>query len=218
MKIRPARPGDVDGMLRIKQELRLDPAGGDAPGGGFLLGATREQYEFLVANAQVFALADEDGALGGFAIALPDPVLRATDVWTRRRSIAWGDGNWDALEGTRVAYFDQLAVRPGRRHRTYAPALALAALERLAEKGHQHLFATVVREPVMNLTSPPLLHAIGAARVGTIDEDYPGVGRVLSDVYHLALHPGTATDLASGSALGRRIARTLGAAAEPSIT
>ncbi|HZG44414.1 MAG TPA: hypothetical protein VEY93_15795, partial [Longimicrobium sp.] len=207
MKIRPARPGDVEGMLRIKQELRLDPAG-DAPGGGFLLGATREQYEFLVANAQVLALADDEDALSGFAVALPDAVLRATDVWARRRRIAWGDGRWDALEGTRVAYFDQLAVRPGRRYRMYAPALALAALERLAATGHQHLFATVVREPVMNLASPPLLHAIGAARVGSIEEEYPEVGRVVSDVYHLALHPGTAADLASGSALGRRIGRT----------
>jgi GNAT superfamily N-acetyltransferase len=208
MKIRPARPGDVEGMLRIKRELKLDPAG-DAPGGGFLLGATREQYGFLVANAQVLALADDDGALGGFAIALPNAVLRSTDLWARRRSIQWGDGNWDALEDARVAYFDQLAVRPGRRHRTYAPALALAALQRLATTGHQHLFATVVREPVMNLASPPLLHAIGAARVGSIEEHYPEVGRVVSDVYHLALHPGTAADLASGSALGGRIARTL---------
>jgi hypothetical protein len=216
MKIRPARPSDVEGMLRIKRELKLDPAG-DAPGGGFLLGTTREQYEFLVANAQVLVLGDDQDGLGGFAIALPDALLRATDVWARRRSIAWGDGNWDALEGARVAYFDQLAARPGRRHRTYAPALALAALERLAATGHQHLFATVVREPVMNRASPPLLHAIGAARVGTIDEEYPEVGRVVSDVYHLALHPGTAADLASGSALGRRIARTLAAAAETSI-
>ncbi|HEY7769888.1 hypothetical protein [Longimicrobium sp.] len=211
MKIRPAQPGDVDGMLRIKRELKLDSTG-DAPGGGFLLGATREQYEFLVANAQVLALTDDDGVLGGFAIALPDGVLRATDVWARRRSIAWGDGDWDALEDARVAYFDQLAMRPGPRHRTYAPALALAALEQLAATGHHHLFATVVREPVMNLASPPLLQAIGAARVGTIDEDYPEVGRILSDVYHLALHPGTAADLATGSALGRRIARTMGRA------
>lgn len=209
MKMRPARPTDVEGMLRIKRELKLDSAG-DAPGGGFLLGATREQYEFLVASAQVLALVDDDGALGGFAIALPDTVLRATDVWARRRSIEWGGGDWDALESARVAYFDQLAVLPGQRHRTYAPALALAALGRLAETGHQHLFATVVREPVMNLASPPLLHAIGAARVGSIEEDYPEVGRVLSDVYHLALHPGTAADLATGSALGRRTARTLG--------
>lgn len=208
MKMRPALPGDVEGMLRIKRELKLDSAG-DAPGGGFLLGATREQYEFLVASAQVLALTDDDDALGGFAIALPDTVLRATDVWARRRSIEWGDGNWDALESARVAYFDQLAVLPGRRHRTYAPALALAALERLSTTGHQHLFTTVVREPVMNLASPPLLHAIGAARVGSIEEDYPEVGRVLSDVYHLAIHPGTVADLASGSALGRRIARTL---------
>lgn len=207
MNIRPARPGDVEGMLEIKQALQMDPTA-DAPGGGFLLGATRGQYASLVHHAQVLVL--EDGAeLGGFSIALPDALLRATDVWARRRSIAWADGSWDALEDARVAYFDQLAVRPGRRHRTYAPALALAALETLAATGHQHLFATVVREPVMNLASPPLLHAVGAARVGSIEEEYPAAGRILSDVYHLPLHPGTAGDLAGGSALGRRIHRTL---------
>jgi hypothetical protein len=157
----------------------------------------------------VYVLEDDAGAVGGFAVALPDAVLRQTDVWARRREISWEGGGWDALEADRVGYFDQLAVRPQRRFRIYAAVLAVSALRALVDAGHQHVFATVVREPVRNLASLPLLRAAGARRIGQIDETYPEVGRILSDVYHLAVDPGTTDDLLHGTALGRRVERML---------
>jgi hypothetical protein len=201
--VRPARLDDVPAMLRVKGALRLDAA--RAGEGGFLLGASAEAYTWYVEHAYVRVLQDDAGDVGGFAVALPDAVLRASDVWARRREIAWEGEGWEALESARVGYFDQLAVRLERRFRIYAPALAVAALHALAAGGHQHVFATVVREPVRNLASLPLLSAAGARRIGQIDEQYPGIGRILSDVYHLPVDDGLVARLLHGSALGRRV-------------
>ncbi|HET7228723.1 MAG TPA: hypothetical protein VFJ16_01840 [Longimicrobium sp.] len=211
MIVRPARLADVPAMLDVKHTLRLDPV---RPGrGGFLLGASADAYAWYVEHAHVNVLEDAEGAVGGFAVALPDPVLRASDVWARRREIRWEGGGWDALELARVGYFDQLAVRPWRRYRIYAAALAVSALHALASSGHEHVFATVVREPVRNLASLPLLAAADARRIGQIDETYPEVGRILSDVYHLAVAPGAVDRLLGGTAIGRRVGRTLARAA-----
>lgn len=211
MILRRASLADVDGMLSVKRVLRLDADAADGARGGFLLGASAEQYAFFVQYANVHVLGD-DGSVAGFAVALPDAVLRGTELWARRRSIAWdadgGDADgWDAVENEPVAYFDQLAVRPGRRFRTYAPALAFAALDALAAAGHRHVFATTVREPVLNHASHPLLHAAGARRVGEIDEEYPDAGRILSDVYHLPIDREITRRLAESTRAGRRVAR-----------
>lgn len=212
MILRRASIADVDGMMAVKRALRLDAADADAARGGFLLGASAQQYAFFVEHANVHVLGDGDGSIAGFAVALPDAVLRGTELWVRRRSIAWdgdaGDADgWDAVETAPVAYFDQLAVRPSRRVRAYAPALAFAALDALATAGHRHVFATTVREPVLNRASHPLLHAAGARRVGEIDEVYPEVGRILSDVYHLPIDRETTRKLTESSRTGRRVAR-----------
>jgi GNAT superfamily N-acetyltransferase len=210
--LRRAAAGDVEALLEVKGALYIRPEaeGGEAPGGGFLLGASREQYAFLVEHAGVWVLQDPSGTVGGFAVALPDPVLRATDLWARRGAIRWEGEGTGELETERVAYFDQLAVRPGRRWRGYAPALAAAVVARLVETEHRHLFATVVREPVRNRASLPLLRAVGARRVGEVEEEYPGVGRVLSEVYHAPLGPDTVGTLLTATPAGRRVGRTLG--------
>jgi GNAT superfamily N-acetyltransferase len=215
MILRRASITDVDGMLAVKRALRLDAGAADAARGGFLLGASAEQYAFFVHHANVHVLGDVDGSIAGFAVALPDAVLRGTELWARRRSIAWdGDGGdadgWDALETSPVAYFDQLAVRPGQRSRGYAPALAWAALDALAAMGHRHVFATTVREPVLNRASHTLLRAAGARRVGEIGEVYPEVGRILSDVYHLPIDRETTRKLVESNRAGRRVARMVG--------
>lgn len=213
MILRPARAADVAAFLDIKRALRLDSS--RPAEGGFLLGASADAYAWYVQHAQVRVLEDAGGRIGGFAVALPDAVLRATDVWARRHQIAWDGGGWDALERAKVGYFDQLAVRPERRCRIYAPALAAAAVRALAAEGHRHVFATVVREPVRNTASIPLLHAAGARRIGQIDETYPEAGRILSDVYHLPIDAGTIPDLLTSTPLGRRVGTMLARASEP---
>lgn len=214
MILRAATAADVEPMLSVKRELAIRPEG-EAPGGGFLLGSSREQYAFLVEHAQVTVLEEAPGRLAGFAVALPDAVLRATELWARRESIRWEAASPEALEGARVAYFDQLAVRPPPRCRTYAPALAVAALARLAESGHEHLFATVVREPVRNRASLPLLEAVGARKVGEIEEEYEGVGRVLSEVYHAPVGPDAAARVLEAHRAGARVRRMLARVRRP---
>ncbi|HEU4560227.1 MAG TPA: hypothetical protein VFS20_20425 [Longimicrobium sp.] len=214
MILRPARAADVPAFLEVKRQLRLDPS--RPAEGGFLLGASEEAYAWFVEHAQVLVLEDDGGRVGGFAVALPDRVLRGTDVWARRHQIAWEGGGWDGLEATRAGYFDQFAVRPERRYRLHAPALAAATVRALAASGHQHVFATVVREPVRNTASLPLLHAAGARRIGQIDETYPEVGRILSDVYHLAIGPETLPTLLAATPLGRRVGKMLARASSKS--
>jgi hypothetical protein len=172
-------------MVEVKEQLRVAP-GDAAPSGGFLLGSSAERYAGFVARANTYVLEDsEREGLAGFAITLPDGVLRATDVWARRREIDWEDDDWERLEAERVGYFEQVAVLPGCRYRMAAGALALRALADLLADAHVHVFATVVRTPFTNRASLRLLEAVGAHRVGQIGEVYDGVGRVVSDVYHL---------------------------------
>jgi hypothetical protein len=85
---------------------------------------------------------------------------------------------------------------------TAAP-LAFAAVAALADRGHHHLYATVLDRPVRNGASLPLLGRIGARAVGTVEEDYDGVGTVTSELHHLALDQRFAT--LRGSNRGRRL-------------
>lgn len=193
-------------MVAIKERLKVVP-GDDASASGFLLGCSADRYAEFVARANALVLDDAAlGGLAGFAITLPDEVLRATDVWARRREIAWDGGDPARFEAERVGYFEQLAVLPGCRYRIAAPALALRALSDLLADGHRHVFATVVRAPFNNVVSRRLLSAVGARRVGEIDERYDGVGRVVSDLYHLDRSEPVANDPLTTSRLARRLA------------
>ncbi len=187
LRLRPGAPGDGAAMVAIKERLRMTPDDGDAASrGGFLLGSSRSQYEALIEGAQVDVLQD-DGAVVGFVTALPDEALRRSDVWARREQIALGEdlaaGGLAALEDLRLGYIDQLALLPDPRYRLCAPALAFHALQRLFDRGSELVFTTVVARPVRNLVSRPLLAAVGAIRLGSIDERYPEVGAITSDVF-----------------------------------
>lgn len=181
-RIRRATQADAEAILAVKRALALPPDAGEAPRGGFLLGASLESYRALIDVADVWVLTGTDGAVAGFAVLLPEPVLRASELWARREAIQWdAPGGWTPPEH-RVCYFDQLAILPAARMR--APELALAALREAVRTGHQHLFATVVTHPVQNTASLALLRALGARRVGSVDEVYEGVGHIVSDLYY----------------------------------
>lgn len=207
LRLRAGEPGDAEAMLSVKQRLRMQPdRAGDASRGGFLLGSTRAQYEALLRLAHVDILLDR-GAVVGFITALPDAVLRESDLWQRRAQIAGDGGVVDpaalaALEARRLGYIDQLAVLPDPLYRPYGPVLAYRALTRLFAAGSELVFATVVARPVRNLATLPMLAAVGAVRLGAIDEVYPEVGPVTSDVYYV-----TPAALADSSDARRRARR-----------
>lgn len=187
LRLRPAALADADAMLAIKQRLRMhpDPGGAESSRGGFLLGSSRAEYEALISGAQVDVLQDGEDVVG-FVTALPDAALRRSPLWQRRAQIAWGglgEAELAALEGLRLGYVDQLAVLPDPKYRLCAPALGFRALARLFDAGCDLVFATVVARPVRNLVTRPLLAAVGAVQLGALEEEYPEVGAITSDVF-----------------------------------
>jgi hypothetical protein len=203
-RIRRATHDDAEAILAVKRALALPADAREAPRGGFLLGASLEGYRALIDAADVWVLNDTSGAVAGFAVLLPEAVLRASELWTRREAIQWdAPGGW-VLPEDRVCYFDQLAILPEARMR--APELALTALRGAVRGGHEHLFATVVAHPVQNTASLALLRALGARRVGSVDEAYEGVGRIVSDLYYAPIG-GADTRLAETTRAGRRAVR-----------
>jgi len=208
LRLRRARPEDVDGMIAVKQALALDPDR-PSPRGGFLLGCPRERYLALIETGVVL-LVEAEGEVGGFAVALPDPVLRSSDLWKRRDLIRWTAGNGEPPPGEATAYFDQLAIRPGW-PRLHGLALALAGALRLAEAGHVHLYATILHAPVRNEAALPLLRAVGAEPVGLVEEVYEGVGRVVSELHHARIGEGLAgvASRPAGARLSESLARMI---------
>lgn len=179
LAVRRATLGDVPRMVVVKQALRLE----DSDGGGFLLGTNAEGYAMLVTVGEAWVLT-ADELVVGFSIALPDPVVRQSDVWTRRAEVVWEPG-FTVEESGVIGYFDQLAVLPPWRRHPRTIALAVRPVLALLLGGCTDLFATTVREPVENRAAWPLLERVGFRRVGRIDEVYPEVGPLVSDLHHV---------------------------------
>jgi hypothetical protein len=184
-RIRPACPGDLREIVAIKQALALSPGGASARG-GFLLGCAPERYSALI-EAECVLVLEQDERVAGFAVGLPDPLLRASDLWARRSMIRWRENERQPPDSEPIAYFDQLALAP-RASRLGAAPLALAVALRLADSGHARLYATTLRAPIRNSAALPLLLGVGARIVGSVTEHYEGVGEVESDL-HCALLP-----------------------------
>ena len=200
LRLRPAVPADLDAILAVKRRLRLDPSADPASAtrGGFLLGASPEQYTRLIAGGETRVLTD-DGVVVGFSAALDDGALRSSDLWQRRAQIELGDHAplLAELERLPLAYLDQLALLPDPKYRLCGVLLAYHALADLFAGGCGLVITTVVAEPVHNLASRPLLAAVGALQVGRIAESYESVGAITSDVFivpRAALDPDTQTD------------------------
>ncbi len=188
--VRPARLGDVDAMLEIKGALRLNstdnPAiGRKSPRGGFLLGASRARYELQVSRGIAWML-EVDGLPVGFTTALPDPLLRASDLWQRQVEIAWHrDFSPLEISASPVAYFDQIAVLPGARRRFYGAALGLRTLASLFID-HRHVLTTTVARPLVNRAAHAFIDRVGGRQVGTIDETYPEIGPITSTLHYIS--------------------------------
>ena len=204
MRLRRAELKDLDAIVAIKEALPLDPRS-PSRRGGFLLGCPRERYAGLIQTAEV-RIVEENRVMGGFAIALPNALLRTSDLWERRDLIRWHGENVEPPSDEPTAYFDQLALRPGW-PRLHGLVLALAMGRTLAESEHAHLYATILHRPVRNEAALPLLRAVGGQAVGLVDETYDGVGPVVSELHHVRLLEGLAA--VTSTAIGMRALRTL---------
>lgn len=201
--IRPAGAGDLPAIVAIKEALGFAP-GSRRPRGGFLLGCAPERYSALIGAQCVLAL-EQEGRVAGFAVALPDPLLRASELWARRALIRWREAEGEPPPGEPIAYFDQLALAPWASRLGAAP-LALASALRLAEAGHNRLYATTLQAPIRNPAALPLLRGIGARVVGSVTEHYEGVGEVVSELHCAPLS--TALPALRSLPLGARILAT----------
>lgn len=207
LHLRLAAAADLDAIVAIKLRLRMraDPdAAAQSSRGGFLLGASRDQYARLIAAGHTWVLGDGE-RVAGFAAALPDAELRASPLWQRRDQLALGD-ELRALMELPLGYLDQLALLPEPRYTLAGVALAYQALAHLFAGGCAFVVTTVVERPVRNLASRPLLAAVGALRLGSVDEHYEDVGAITSDVFIIpraALDLGAQTDARARARLAR---------------
>ena len=182
-RLRPARPADVPEMLAVKAALRFTDAGSGARG-GFLLGSDAEGYLQRIAVGSAWVLEGAaPGRLEGFAIVLPDAVFRASEVWQRRAAVCWSGADPEVLSAHRLCYYDQLAVRRGRFGlRRWSAALAMTALAAILDE-HDFLVTSTVRAPVRNLAAVGFIERLGGRVVGQLDEHYPDVGALVSDIW-----------------------------------
>jgi len=174
---------DLDDVLAIKRALPLSFDGSGTHRGGFILGTDLAGYRQLVTVGRMWLLRLH-GRTVGYSTAYPDPVLRASELWSRRERIAWKDGfDPAAIIDQPLALFDQLAVLPGARARFYGTALALRTMLDLLDD-HRHVLTTVVHAPVKNPAALAFVRRLGGRLVGELEEHYPEVGAIRSGLYH----------------------------------
>ena len=181
MQLRRARAEDAPTLLNIKNALQLSPDG--QPGrGGFLLGTSLEQYRHFIAHDWVLIAEGVQGVVG-FAVVLGHETLRRSEVWRKREAVRLKVPA--TVFGERSAYFEQLAFLPRPEARTYAKYVSFLSAKRALEE-HDGVLTTVVRRPFHNRAVLPFLSVTGFRLVGEIDEAYPEVGRIVSDVFYLS--------------------------------
>ncbi len=180
---------DIDRITAIKQNLH--PAEGGR-GGGFILGSSRELYRRWIETAVVKVLQQEERkrrgserhtSLVGYAICLPDAVLRQSELWQKKDRIDFNIAI-DSIVHDKIAYFEQLAILP--RYRYALPQLLKATLETISAQGHRHLFTTTVCKPFNNCAAHGLLKRSAARTVGYLQEHHPVHGTIVSRLHYMS--------------------------------
>ena len=180
--IRVATVKDVTDFLKIKNQLPLTLSDGGTTTGGFLLGTDEATYQQYV-ERDYCLVAEKAGEVVGFGIILRDSSLRKSDVWIRREQASW-EIDIGSFESRKVCYFEQLAFLNG--HSRDVLRLAYNLVRWAFDEGHTYLFTTTVHKPVVNLAAVPYILRASGKKVGNIDETYPGIGEINSDIYGVA--------------------------------
>ncbi len=181
IKIRKAIASDVDGFVSIKDQLPLRYTDGRITRGGFLLGTDGKTYLHYILNDYCL-IAEKDGHMIGFGIILKDSSVKRSDIWQRRFDAQWNIKIED-FEKKNICYFEQLAFVNGYSREVIKLAYNLVCWAFAA--GHQHLFTTTVREPILNLAAVPYIIKASGSLVGHIHENYPLIGAIRSDIYKI---------------------------------
>lgn len=182
--IRKANAQDAEAMLHIKNCLPLKKTDGSSTKGGFLLGTNKEQYLKYIEESHCL-VAEENNKVVGFGIVLKDQHLKTSDIWLRRKNAKWNI-DIENYENINLNYFEQLAFLPG--YRTLVVLLAYKLILNSINEGAKYIFATTVHKPILNLAAIPFILSVKGKWVGQIDEFYPIVGEILSDIYLIDLN------------------------------
>lgn len=180
MTLRNAEPGDLAAIRAIRTALPM-PKDATTTQGGFLLGCTDQEYLEHIQRQECLVAALE-GRIIGFGILSGNAAFRTGSIWPRRQQAVWSEPA-DTWENAMLAYYDQLAFLPGRGR--WAVGLAWAQIRHAFELGAEAIFTTTVYQPVRNLAAIPFIQAAGGRKVGQIDETYPTIGPLVSDIYVL---------------------------------
>ena len=179
MKIRKAIAEDVDSLMEIKDQLSFETIEGETTKGGFLLGTDATTYLQYIQNDYCL-VAENEGIVVGFGIMLKDETVRQSDIWQRRQIAQW-EIDIEAFENRKIAYFDQLAFLHG--YNRTVMRLAYQLLNLAFHEGHDCMFATTVHKPIINLAAVPYILKASGSKVGNINETYPLIGEINSDIY-----------------------------------
>lgn len=178
-QIRIATKEDAPLFIEIKNRLPIKRTDGSTTTGGFLLGTDLKTYEHYIENS--FCLvAEADSNIVGFGIVFTDEMLRKSDVWMRREQASW-DINLKEYEEKKICYFEQLAFLQG--HRKLVIRLAYQLVKWVFDQHYDALFTTTVNKPVVNLAAVPFIKIVSGVKAGNIDEIYPLIGEINSDIY-----------------------------------
>lgn len=210
------------------------PVGDETAAGGFLLGASEEQYRGFIEQDQVLvleggsseessrqdsgsglenclerSLGSKENEIIGFSIVLKDATVRQSEIWQKRNAAQLEGLDWSMIEHARLCYFEQLAVLPGPQARWHGQFLALESIVK-AMQSHDICFATVVTHPIRNEAAVPYLKRAGFQLIGSIDEVYPQVGAIHSDIYLLTQEGFQAFMQSLGEKFRKRLHASLG--------
>jgi hypothetical protein len=180
IKIRKALVEDAYSFLKIKEHLSFKNVSGETTKGGFLLGTNIEEYQLYIKN-DFCLVAENDSQIIGFGIVLKDKTLKKSTIWNKRHQTQW-EIDIQSYENNKICYFEQLAFLNGYSRTVIRLCYQLMIL---AFEDHETLFTSTVHAPILNLAAVPYILKASGSKVAIIDEIYPEIGRIQSDIYKI---------------------------------
>lgn len=177
--IRKSTLDDAHGFVRIKNKLPISKENKYTKQGGFLLGTDYRTYKVYIENGHCLtAIVDDE--IVGFGIILPHHLVKNSELWKKRHLVNWSI-NFNDIEYKNVSYIEQLAFLKG--NRKLSVILSYNLVKSVFDSGTDFILTTTVKKPIMNTAAIPYIKSIGGVKIGNIDEFYPTVGTINSDIY-----------------------------------
>jgi hypothetical protein len=178
-KIRKSTLQDAQDFVRIKNKLPISKENKNTKQGGFLLGTDNSTYKVYIENGHCLtAIVDDE--IVGFGIILPNQLVRNSELWKKRHLVNWSI-NFNDIEYKNVSYIEQLAFLKG--NRKLSIILSYNLVKSVFDSGSDFILTTTVKKPIKNTAAIPYIKSIGGIKIGNIDEVYPTVGAINSDIY-----------------------------------